>query len=246
MAVRGLLFDKDGTLLDFQASWTPIIRQAAASAAGHDLDLARLLMIMGGFDPETEECKSGSVLAAGNTRDLAELWAPHVADAEVDPLTETLERIFQEGAMLSATPVMPLEELFQGFSAEGYSIGCATNDSEAGAEATLKKFGIYHHFHFVCGYDSGHGPKPEPGMIEAFCRAIGHAPDEVMMVGDNTHDLEMARAAGAISIGVLTGNGSEADLGPLSDHLLSSIADLPALLRSETQKGPGDPPRPSA
>lgn len=230
MTVRGLLFDKDGTLLDFHATWTPVIRQAAAVASNHDLALSRVLMMMGGFDPDTGETKAGSVLAAGNTRELAELWAPHVSGAEVDPLTEALERVFQEGAMVSAVPVCPLEGLFQGFVSGGYSIGLATSDSEAAAEATLKKFGVHRHFHFVCGYDSGHGPKPEPGMIQAFCRARGHAPEEIMMIGDNSHDLEMARAAGAIAVGVLSGTGGKADLAPFADHLLASIAELPSLL----------------
>ena len=111
MTVRGLLFDKDGTLLDFQATWTPVIRQAAAIASNHDMALGRVLMMMGGFDPDTEETRAGSVLAAGTTIELAELWAPHVPGAEVEPLTEALERVFQEGAMVHAMPVCPLEGL---------------------------------------------------------------------------------------------------------------------------------------
>jgi phosphoglycolate phosphatase len=247
MRVSGLLFDKDGTLLDFEASWPPVIRQAAAVAAHHDEALARALMVMAGFDPESGVTEAGSVLAAGNTAELAEVWAPHAPGAEVGELTETLERIFQEGALLHSQPVCDLRPAFESFARAGLSIGLATSDSEAAAEATVKKFGLRERFHFICGYDSGHGPKPQPGMIHAFCAARGHRPEEVMMIGDNTHDLEMARAAGAIAVGVLSGTGRELDLAPLADYLLGSVADLPSFLGLEqTQEGPNAASGPSA
>jgi phosphoglycolate phosphatase len=51
------------------------------------------------------------------------------------------------------------------------------------------------------------------------------------MVGDNRHDMEMARAAGAgMAIGVLSGNGTRDTLSPLADVLIESVADLPGLL----------------
>ena len=63
----------------------------------------------------------------------------------------------------------------------------------------------------------------EQGRVVAIAR-----PEEVAMVGDNRHDLEMARAAGAgAAIGVLTGNSSFDDLSPLADAVIRSIADLP-------------------
>ena len=51
------------------------------------------------------------------------------------------------------------------------------------------------------------------------------------MVGDNRHDLEMARAGGAgLAVGVLSGTGTRESLMPLADVILNSIADLPAYL----------------
>jgi phosphoglycolate phosphatase len=71
-------------------------------------------------------------------------------------------------------------------------------------------------------------PKPAPDIVHAFAAAAGLRPRDIAVVGDNRHDLEMARAAGAgAAIGVLTGNSSLDDLSPLADAVLRSIADLP-------------------
>jgi phosphoglycolate phosphatase len=56
-------------------------------------------------------------------------------------------------------------------------------------------------------------------------------PSEIAMVGDNSHDMEEARAGGAMAIAVLTGNAAHADIAHLADHTLLSVADIPALLR---------------
>ena len=51
------------------------------------------------------------------------------------------------------------------------------------------------------------------------------------MVGDNRHDLEMARAGGAgLAVGVLSGTGTRETLAPMADVILDSIADLPGYL----------------
>ena len=50
------------------------------------------------------------------------------------------------------------------------------------------------------------------------------------MVGDNRHDLEMARAGGRLAIGVLSGTGTRETLMPMADVILNSIVDLPGYL----------------
>jgi len=54
-----------------------------------------------------------------------------------------------------------------------------------------------------------------------------------MMVGDNSHDMEMGRAAGCgVLVGVLTGNSNREDLAPMADHVLDTIEELPGLVSS--------------
>jgi phosphoglycolate phosphatase len=54
----------------------------------------------------------------------------------------------------------------------------------------------------------------------------------VAVVGDNRHDLEMARSAGAgLAIGVMSGGSAPEDFGSLADAVLASIAELPDFLQ---------------
>ena len=83
----------------------------------------------------------------------------------------------------------------------------------------------------VFGYDSVARPKPGPDMVDAFAAAAGLAPAEIAVVGDNHHDLAMARAAHAgAAVGVLSGTGEAADLAPLADVILADIRALPGWL----------------
>jgi len=110
-------------------------------------------------------------------------------------------------------------------------LGIATNDSEASAQAHVELLNIRHLVDFVAGYDSVRYAKPAGDMVHAFCRVCSLEPAEVAVVGDNPHDIEMGRAAGAgLMVGVLTGNSGRSDFGELADVVLDSIADLPAYL----------------
>ena len=112
----------------------------------------------------------------------------------------------------------------------GLRLGLATNDSEASARRQIAALGLAHSIEFLAGYDSGHGSKPEPGMIHAFARRLGVPASRIAMVGDARHDLTAARAAGALAIAVLSGPASRDDLAPLADHVVEDIAALPSLL----------------
>ena len=229
--IQGLLFDKDGTLFDFHRSWTSVFDEAARRLAQDDEMLAQTLMAAGGYDPASGRIAAGSIFAAGDTQDLADAWRPHVSDWESGDLVGWLDALFAERGPLSSVPVTDLPRLFGELKARGLTLGVATNDSHVSAMAALERFGVTPHLSFCCGYDSGHGSKPGPGMVQAFCRAMDMDPSSVAVIGDNTHDLEMARAAGAgLAIGVLTGTSGREDLAPLADTVVDSIAALPVFL----------------
>ena len=116
-------------------------------------------------------------------------------------------------------------------------LGIASSDNALSIENTARRFGIEEYVDFIAGYDSGFGPKPEPGMVLGFCEAVALDPSRVAVVGDNNHDLVMAASAGAaLKIGVLTGTGTRETLEPLADLCLDSIASLEAwLLQQEAR-----------
>jgi phosphoglycolate phosphatase len=118
--------------------------------------------------------------------------------------------------------------------ARGLRLGVATNDSEAPARQHLAAHGITDCFDFISGYDSGHGPKPGPGMCLAFAQGLGLQPARVAMVGDSRHDLQAGRAAGMRTVAVLTGIAKAADLADLADVILPDIGALPGWLDSQT------------
>ena len=98
---------------------------------------------------------------------------------------------------------------------------------------------------FVAGYDSGHGGKPDPGMVIAFARFLDADPSEVAMVGDSLHDLDAARAAGALAVAVLSGPAERAALEPYADVVIDDIGDLPELLAGLGASAPAAAPSPA-
>lgn len=72
--IRGILFDKDGTLIDFNRTWFGIIMTLARRSAAGDEVAARLLAERGGYDWDLQRFVGGSVVAAGTVADLVDLW----------------------------------------------------------------------------------------------------------------------------------------------------------------------------
>jgi phosphoglycolate phosphatase len=230
-AIRGVLFDKDGTLFDFHRTWLPVYEALASQVAGGPGEKADRLLELGGRDPLTGRIHPESILGAGTPAQLAELWAGATGASDADALLGSIESYARRAAGESAVPVTDLPALFTRLRDRGLALGVATMDSEAAAHDHLRAFGIDTLLDFVCGYDSGHGLKPEPGMVRAFSAAAGVPVEAIAVVGDTLHDLAMARAAAAgLVVGVTTGASLREALAPHADHVLASIAELEAVL----------------
>jgi phosphoglycolate phosphatase len=229
-AIAGILFDKDGTLIRYDESWGPVNREAARIASAGNADLEPILLLAGGMDPDTGKTKADSLLAAGNSAEIAAGFVAAGSPLDADDLTRQLDALFIRAAEFSV-PVADLSEVFASLKAKGLKLGIASSDNETAIRRMADHFGILDDLDFIAGYDSGFGAKPQPGMMLAFCRAVGLEPSQVAMVGDNNHDMHMGRAAGAgLNLAVLTGTGTRDTLSALADHCLADITLIETLL----------------
>lgn len=233
--MRGILFDKDGTLIDYWRTWLPINREVALYAAGGDEQLARELLLLGGQEPDTGRVTPGSPLAAGGIADIADAFAAHPRLVPPADFHAQIDRIFAHGGALHSVLVPGARDALIALKERGFVLGLATNDSAAGLQASLASHDVLDLFDFTAGCDSGWGAKPGPGMVLAFAQSAGLPAAQLAVVGDAVHDLAMGRAAGAgHTVGVLSGTSDIDDFEGLADIVLGSVADLPqhALFRA--------------
>jgi phosphoglycolate phosphatase len=227
-ALSGVIFDKDGTLFDFQATWGAFAGAFLRELSGGDAVLFEVLAEAAGYDPASGRLRSHSVIVAETPPEIADVLIPYLTNPP--SRMELADRMNAAASHVPMQPAVPLAPLLDGLIGQGLILGIATNDGEAPARAHLEANGILDRFRFVAGYASGHGGKPAPGQLLAFCRHVGLPPASVVMVGDSTHDLMAGRAAGMATVGVLTGLASHADLAPLADVVMPDIGALPAWL----------------
>lgn len=229
--ILGILFDKDGTLFDFTATWGEWARALLIElAAGDPVEVQRLAAAIGYVMPHADQpghFEPHSPVIAGTAEFIAEHLLPHLTGWEAERLIRWMNLRAEDVPLAEAVPLRPL---FMGLRAGGLRLGLATNDSEVPARKHLAQAGVADLFDFVAGYDSGHGAKPEPGQLLAFAKAMGLAPETVAMVGDSCHDLAAGRAAGMVVLGVLTGPARAEVLAPLADAILPDIGAIPAWL----------------
>ena len=219
-----ILFDKDGTLYDFQATYGGWALDLVNRLAEGDGALAGRLAAEIDLDPATARFGPSSVAIAGTADDIAAAFLPHL---DAPPERRALVRWIDESAMsVPLREAVPLVPFLMGLTARGLELGVVTNDSEAPARAHLAQSGILDVFGFVAGYDSGHGAKPAPGPLLAGAAALNAVPARCVMVGDSRHDLVAGRAAGMATVAVLTGLASAGDLAPFADVVLPDIGHL--------------------
>ena len=230
-SIKAILFDKDGVFVDFEKTWTPVLKVIAADLGGREgAVLTNRLLDVAGFDASSDRFLPGSVWAAGHADDLVTAWAPLLGGMDQRALYAVVERHCVEAMPQPLLPAAVQHQIFSDLKAMGLKLGVATNDMAASARATVERFGLADVFDLVLGFDSVANPKPAGDPVVAFAGHSNVLPHEVMMVGDNTHDMHCGRAGGAgVVVGVLSGNSSRHQLEPLADHIIDDISHLPQL-----------------
>lgn len=227
-----IIFDKDGTLIHFEAmwgAWAIDLAQKLEAITGRSM-AERLYQALDFYVDTGQIAPHGalSVTPMAGLRRLAVQvligevgLAPVAAESAVAQVWRTPDPV------ATAHPLADLQILFSTLRAHGLKIAVATSDDRAPTVATLAKLGLADFVAALACGDDGIAIKPEPEMVLTLCRTLAVPPSKTVMVGDNTADLKMGHAARVgLTVGVLSGVSSAEILTPHADLILPSVAEL--------------------
>jgi phosphoglycolate phosphatase len=222
-SVKAILFDKDGTLFDFQRSWSPWATAVIDRLAQDDAQVAQAVADVLGFDIAQGHFSADGFAVSSTPDEQIERLLPIFPNLSGD---EILSRMMSKMDVAVPVPVRDLDKALQVFQARQIKMGVVTNDFEQVGRDHLHHAGVQDAFDVVIGFDSGFGGKPAPDGCIAAALALGVDPAQTVMVGDSLHDLTAGRAAGMRTIGVLTGTASRADLAPWADSVVLDVSEI--------------------
>lgn len=209
-----LVFDWDGTLLDSAGAIV-----AAIQAACRDLEL-----------PEPSDERARHVIGLG----LGEALRHAVPELPEQRYPQMVDRYRHH--YLSRDQELRLfdgaAELVAELADAGFALAVATGKSRVGLDRALKASGLGAYFQASRCADECFS-KPHPQMLEELMQEFAVAPERTLMIGDTTHDLQMALNAGVASLGVAYGAHPAAALDALAPLArLQKVEELAAWLRT--------------
>ncbi|MBY5987423.1 HAD-IA family hydrolase [Roseovarius atlanticus] len=217
-ALRLVIFDVDGTLVDSQADIVAAMSHAFARAGREAPTREAILSIVGLSLDRAMTVLAPDMDAAMHAR-------------MVEWYKEAYIALRAKIGAAESSPLYPgAREVLEALHAQPETLlGVATGKSRRGLDKLLEGHGLERMF--ITQQVSDHHPsKPHPSMIRAALSETGLEPHQAVMVGDTSFDMEMAAAAGVAGIGVGWGYHPREALGA-ARHVIERFDDLPPLLQ---------------
>lgn len=206
--IKGILFDKDGTLLEFIKLWHGIIGNVLKALKVHyylSKETLDELKRISGF--QKDKFDKESMIQYLATTQIADLWCEVInKDSNLITYKELME-LFEEKAgeeNLVITALKGVKELLNYLKEKGYTLGVATADTKESTHNGLRKSGIIDYFDYIGCNEEDANPKPSPDMAIQFCQICKLKSEEVLIVGDSVTDMEFADNARTQFIGIKT------------------------------------------
>lgn len=181
-----IVFDWDGTVMDSTA-----IIAGSIQAACRDL----------GLNVPSDEA-ARHVIGLGLVQALRHA-VPDAPESMYEPLVERYRHHF-----LSQDLAIPLfagaRETIAELRDAGYWLAVATGKSRAGLDRVMESSGMKDYFHATRTADQTFS-KPHPAMLVELMDELAVSPDRTLMIGDTTHDVQLAQNAGVDVVAVAYG-----------------------------------------
>jgi len=235
--IRGILFDKDGTLIDFNSIWIPLAFELTSKLFFKYQILPKqkaVLLDRIGVSPDGNMV-SGSIYASGTEDDLAKALYQSgkemgICLPDYNFFLECIQsevKTYMQAHRSQIRPVPHAGRTLAALKNMGLTLGISTSDNEENTRICLEETGLLKYFQYIgCPGDSK-SPKPSGDILLDFSAKFGIKPEEVAVVGDTSVDIAFAKQNHAgLAIGVLSGAGNREDFKENADYVFSSIAGL--------------------
>jgi phosphoglycolate phosphatase len=236
--LKGIIFDKDGTLFDYAQVWETILKEGIAltfNSMGkqHQQTAKQAMLSLMGID-EDGQCIPRGLVFTHRRVQILRRFLLYCIRYRVNAIKaiKGYNRSVKHSEVLLNEKLKQMDfsvqqRLFRRLKEEGYHIGVITSDNASSTNLFLSLMGLEKMVDFIASRDSNYRRKPHSEAFNAFCTQAGINPSQVAMVGDTLTDMLFAkRAQSGYRIAVLTGSNDRRRLERLSDVVYEDISFL--------------------
>ncbi|HBT47275.1 MAG TPA: hypothetical protein DEA73_05275 [Peptococcaceae bacterium] len=237
VSLRGIIFDKDGTLLNSFVIWPRLIRRRVEYLEGYftlEPEVKELIMRAMGLGKDNIVVRR-SPIVVGTRYQTAGAVATVLFLHQGIPWDEGLQKTLaafatcdeQAGLDWQAVPIPGVADALRRLHGAGFRLAVATNDDRKRTEALMDLCGLKPYIHAYACQDEVGNSKPDPEMVYLAARRLGLSPSECAVVGDSLLDVEMGRRAGVkVTVGVTSGACSASELEGVADVVLPGVVAM--------------------
>ncbi|MFA9378675.1 MAG: HAD family hydrolase [Lachnotalea sp.] len=232
--IKGILFDKDGTLIEFNQYWHFIL-QGLFEKLEKEYQISKNtiteLKTVSGFQKKGFEKES--IIQYLATSDIMSLWHKIIIKNEnntpVFYSENKLTELLDEQALDQNVKVEALDgvtQLLKYLKEKEYYLGVATADTRKSTDDSLNKAGLYEKFDYIGCDEKGLQPKPSAQLAVLFCDKVNIRMDQVLIVGDSVTDMLFAENAGAEFVGIRTEYNQYQEFEKKNKKMVEHIIDI--------------------
>lgn len=206
MKILGVVFDKDGTLIDLPSFWFGPVSHTIGilqEEYGFGETTAKELLIASGMRPDGSGIPEGLVMS-GTNLDIAKAWKLILQEQGItlkDDFVETSRYMLasnaEHGTLQGMTDLSPL---LSELRSRDLKIGIVTSDDYEQTRYSMEELGVLEFFDTIIGADLVENPKPAADSMGAIVSAWGIPKESILMVGDSVNDMKFAAQSGVAGV----------------------------------------------
>lgn len=233
--IDGVIFDKDGTLMEFQSFWLPVTERVISKMCEKyklDVWIKKECIYALGIDMYGCVDSEGQIAIGTYETISTSLWNLLVRYGKYVQKYQFQKEITQwfeeESKKQTCHFTTDLKQLYDYLKEKNIHVAVATTDNMEVTQRCLKQGNM--NAEIISASDSSIPKKPDTRLIQYLAEAWNTTCEKIVMIGDTPNDLRFAKKAGAKAIGVLSGVSNEQSLLPYSDCILNNIGELRHIL----------------